>query len=370
MAEEAGEKRLPASAQKRRRAREEGKIARSQDLSSAAALLVALIALRFLGAGMFTRMEAITRHYLSQADYILLSSGTMQRVALEALWQAAPMLLPFMIIMILGGIAANVLQVGILVTGKPLTPKLQNVNPFSGFGNLFNAQALVKLLRSLILITVVVYIVWLTMRGRLDYIVTLMEQTPRSLVPAVGALVFLIWWRCVLAMLVIGALDYGFQYWQNERRLMMTHQEAQEELKQFEGDPQIKRRIRHVQRQIAMQRMMANVPTADVVITNPTQYAVALRYNVNAMAAPVVVAKGARLVAERIRDLAVEHDVPIVQKPELARTLYRTLEVDEPVPERLFRAVADILAYVYRIDRRAEKIRERSQVWGTTPQAA
>jgi len=280
------------------------------------------------------------------------------------------MLLPFMVIMILGGVAVNVLQVGIMITGKPLTPKLQNVNPLSGLRNLFNLQALVKLLRSVILITVVVYIVWLTVRSRMGDIVSLMDLTPRALAPAVGGLVFTIWWRCVLAMLVIGALDYAFQYWQHERRLMMTHREAQEELKQFEGDPQIRRRIRQVQRQIAMQRMMANVPTADVVITNPTRYAVALRYDVDAAMAPVVVAKGARLVAERIRDLAVEHDVPIVQKPELARTLYRTLEVNEPVPERLFRAVAEILAYVYRIDRRAEKIRERAHVWATTPQAA
>ena len=125
-----------------------------------------------------------------------------------------------------------------------------------------------------------------------------------------------------------------------------------------------------MQRQIAMQRMMSNVPQADVIITNPTRYAVALRYDAANMAAPLVVAKGARLVAERIRDLAIEHDVPIVQKPELARMLYRTVEVDDPVPGDLFGAVAEVLAYVYQIDRREEKIRERSQALGSTPQAA
>jgi flagellar biosynthetic protein FlhB len=136
-------------------------------------------------------------------------------------------------------------------------------------------------------------------------------------------------------------------------------QEAKEEAKEFEGDPRIKARVRQIQRQMAMQRMMRDVPTADVIITNPTTYAVALRYDAGTMAAPVVMAKGARLVAERIRDLAVEHDVPIVRKPELARTMYRTVEIGQPVPEDLFRAVAEVLAYVYQIDRRVEKIQER-----------
>ena len=158
---------------------------------------------------------------------------------------------------------------------------------------------------------------------------------------------------------MLGVLDYGYQYWEHERSLMMTVEEAKQELKEYEGDPRIKQRIRQIQRRIAMQRMMADVPKADVIITNPTRFAVALRYDPANMRAPVVVAKGTRLLAERIRDLAIVHGVPIVQKPELARTLYRTIEVGHPVPESLFRAVAEVLAYVYQIDRRVEKLHER-----------
>jgi len=188
-----------------------------------------------------------------------------------------------------------------------------------------------------------------------------MELTPRALVPAIGGLVMTVWWRIALAMLVLGILDYGFQRWQHNRDLMMTVQEARQEAKELEGDPRIKARVRHIQRQMALQRMMAGVPAADVIITNPTTYAVALRYDMAEMSAPVVVAKGARLLAERIRNIALEHTVPIVRKPDLARTLYRTIEVGQPVPENLFRAVAEVLAYVYEIDRRADKVRERRQ---------
>jgi flagellar biosynthetic protein FlhB len=159
---------------------------------------------------------------------------------------------------------------------------------------------------------------------------------------------------------VIGIVDYAYQRWQYNRDQMMSQQEARQELKQLEGDPLIRQRIRSIQRQMAMQRMMAEVPEADVVITNPTTYAVAVRYEPAAMDAPRVVAKGARLVAERIRERAAEFEVPIVERPELARLLYRTVEIGHNVPEDLFRTVAEVLAYVYQIDRRAAKLEERA----------
>jgi flagellar biosynthetic protein FlhB len=267
--------------------------------------------------------------------------------------------------MVLAGVSVNLLQVGFILTGKPLMPKLEKLNPAAGLGNLFNVQALVKLLKSVLVIAVVVYIAWLTVRARFDELLSLMDLSPLALAPAVGDLIFAIWWRSIVALFILGALDYGFIRWQHETNLMMTTQEAKEEMRQFEGDPLIKRRIRQMQRQIAMQRMMANVPQADVIITNPVRYAVALRYDPHTMEAPKVVAKGARLVAERIRDLAMEHDVPIVQKPDLARALYQSVDVDRYVPGDLFRAVAEVLAYVYQIDRRTEKVRERAQAMGT-----
>lgn len=179
-------------------------------------------------------------------------------------------------------------------------------------------------------------------------------------------LVLVVWFRVVVAMLVLGTIDFAFQRWQYGRDLMMTVQEAKEEARQFEGDPRIKQRIRQIQRQMALRRMMAEVPRADVVVTNPIRFAVALRYDMANMQAPIVVAKGARLLAKRIREIAEEHDVPIVEKPELARALFKSIEVGQAVPHDLFRAVAEVLAFVYRIDRREEKIRERAK-FNTAP---
>lgn len=364
MAEQSGgEKTLPASPQKRNRAREDGNVARSQDLSAAVALLTALAALRYMGAPMFERLVAATRFYFDNAASLDPGVDSLQSIAIQALVWLAPVIVPFMLVMLVTGVASSIMQVGFLFTTKPMTPKLSKLNPITGLSNFLSLRSFVELVKSILKVTVVLYITWITVRGHMADYVNLMGLTPLALLPAVGAMVVTLWWRIALALLAIGILDYGFQYWQRERNLMMTTQEAREELKEYEGDPRIKQRIRQIQRRIAMQRMMADVPKADVIVTNPTRFAVALRYDVAGMAAPIVVAKGARILAERIRDIAMANDVPIVQKPELARAIYRTVEVGHPVPENLFRAVAEVLAYVYRIDRRAEKVRERSQQW-------
>ena len=372
MAEQSGgEKTLPASQQKRRKAREEGRVARSQDLSAAAALLAALLALKFLGQDAFNRMLGCLVYYFDHADVLRPDLDNLQNLTIQAIWLMVPAIAPFLFVMMLVGITINVLQVGFMFTGKPLMPKIEKLNPFQGLAGMFGARAGAELVKSILKVTVIAYVVWLTARGWSSRVVDLMETTPVALTPAIAAMTFTLWWRIVLVMIALGALDYAFQRWQYERGLMMTHQEAKEEMKEYEGDPRIKQRIRQIQRQIAMQRMMADVPKADVIVTNPIRFAIALRYDPATMVAPIVVAKGARIMAERIRDIATRHDVPIVQKPELARRLmYKSVEVGHPVPESLFRGVAEVLAYVYRIDRRAEKIRERSGAVNAAPQRA
>jgi len=363
MAEQSGgEKTLPASPHKREKARNEGRVAKSQDLTSAVAMLVALMALRYFGPGMFNRQVNVLQYYLSDADKLTAEVVSFQSFTIQGLLVLAMILGPLVLMLLVAGVASNMLQVGFLFTGKPLMPKLEKLNIFTGFANLFNTRSAMELVKSVLKVVICGYIVWLTLQNRTMELVVLMELSPMELVPAVGALVFALWWRIVLAMLVLGILDYAFQYWQYERDMMMTFQEAKEEMREFEGDPRVRQRVRQIQRQLAMQRMMRDVPKADVVITNPTEFAVALRYDASTMAAPVVVAKGARLVAERIRDLAIRHDVPLVQKPELARAIYRTMDVGGAIPDNLFRAVAEVLAYVYRIDRREEKIQERNKV--------
>ncbi|MBI5093696.1 MAG: flagellar biosynthesis protein FlhB [Candidatus Hydrogenedentes bacterium] len=361
MAEQSGgEKSLPASPMKRQRQREQGNVSKSQDLSAAVTLLAALLALRWFGPGSFNGMLDATRHYLQDINSIPVEIETVQWLALDMSLRLAVCSLPIILFLLLGGTAVNLAQVGFLFTVHPLTPKFDRINPISGMKKFFSLRSLVELIKSVLKLTLVSYIVWGAFRDRWPELVLLMQLPPMAIAVAISGLVYSAWLRVVIAMLILGILDYGYQRWQYEQDLRMTVQEAREEAKEMEGDPRIRQRVRQIQRQMAMQRMMKDVPKADVIITNPTTYAVALRYNMSEMAAPVVIAKGARLLAQRIRELAVLHDVPIVEKPELARALYRSIEVGRTIPEDLFRAVAEVLAFVYQIDRRAEKIRERA----------
>lgn len=370
MAEQSGgEKNLPASPLKRQRARDDGKVARSQDLASGVAMLLALGAMYYIGPSMFASMMGALQFFIAEAGGLVPETGNMQFLTIMALWTFAPVLLLFLGVMLAGGLVVNILQVGFLFTSKPLMPKLEKLNPIAGFARFFDTRTFVELVKSILKVALIMWIVWLTMRDRLGSYVALMDVPPDALISTVGDLVFVVWWRIVLAMLVLGILDFGFQRWQFERDLMMTQQEVRQELKEFEGDPKIKQRVRQIQRQMAMQRMMKDIPKADVIITNPVRFAIALQYDATTMAAPIVLAKGARLLAQRIREVARENHIPIVEKPELARALYKTIDVGQPVPENLFRAVAEVLAYVYQIDRRTEKIREREQAWNSLPQA-
>ncbi len=371
MAEETGgEKVIPASPYKLQKARDKGNVAKSQDFNSAWVLAVALLALWMMGPYMMQALTEATRYYFAMAASLSVTRETTQHITMGALFHIVRVAMPFMLFMLAAGIIANIMQVGFMVAPQAMTPKLEKLNIFTGFGKFFKLRTLVELAKSLAKLSIISYIVYLTMRNRLDELFVLSQLTPLGMIYGVSSLVGLIWLRVVIVMLLIGLLDFGFQRWQHGEDLKMTTQEAREETKQLEGDPKVKQRVRQIQRQMAMQRMMAEVPTADVIITNPTTYAIALRYDMTDMDAPMVVAKGARLLASRIREIAVEHDVPIVEEPELARTIYRTVEVNDPVPESLYRAVAEVLRFVFEIDKRKDKQRERAAFMsGLTPAA-
>jgi flagellar biosynthesis protein FlhB len=363
-----GEKTLPASQHKKMQQREKGNVAKSTDLSAAVTLLAALGGLYLLGPAMFEGMREGAHYYFSQAWVLLPEASDMQPLALGVVLRIAYTVLPLMLVLLLAGILINVAQIGLLFAPQVLQPKPGKLNPISGFKKFASLRTLVEFIKSVLKLAVIGTVVYYTLRNRWDEVLLFPYLPPAAMAGAMAKLIALVWLRAALAMIILGLLDLAFQRWQHERDLRMTQQEVRDELKQFEGDPRIRQRVRAIQRQMAMQRMMREVPTADVVITNPVTYAVALRYDVENMDAPTVVAKGARLLAERIRNAAMEHDVPIVEKPELARELYRTLELGHTVPEKLFRAVAEILAFVYGIDRREEKRRERAQVM--TPRQA
>lgn len=363
MAEDTGgEKTLPASGQKIQKAREDGNIAKSQDLNAGLTLMVALIAMMILGENVLKNLLDAGRYYFSNSGHLAEDPYAIQSIAAGALYFVAASTVPFMVTMLIFGLTFNFLQVGFLYTTKPMTPKLSRIDPIAGTKRYFSLRTFVELIKSLFKLGVAGVVVWLTMRSRTSELLSLMGMTPWGLLPAIASLVITLWWRIALVMILIGIVDYGYQRWQHARDLMMTQHEAKQETKELEGDPHVKRRVRQIQRQLATQRMMADVPEADVVITNPTHCAVAIRYAHEEMETPVVVAKGMRLIADQIREIAVENSVPIVQRPELARALYKGVEIGQPISEDLFRAVAEVLSFVYGIDRRMDKIRERKGV--------
>lgn len=355
----AGEKSLPASARKLQMARERGNVARSGDLTTGALLLTAGIALTIVGPMAFKQMLAITTHYFGEIDSRIYTIDDMRVLSIQALLLMAPAALPLMLVLMGMGILMNVTQFGIVFSSEALQPKFERLDPIKGFQRLFSLRSLVELLKSIVKFAAIAAVVWYGVRDRLPELLALMGTSAWGASVGTWSLVWAVWWRVGLTMLAIGILDFAFQRWQYLQDQRMTRQEAVEEMRQLEGDPRIRQRVRQIQRQMAMRRMMVDVPTADVVITNPTTYAVALRYDAGRMQAPRVVAKGMRLVAERIRETAMKNNVPIVERPEVARALFKDAEIGGFVPEDLFRAVAEVLAYVYQIDRRAEKLAER-----------
>jgi flagellar biosynthetic protein FlhB len=244
---------------------------------------------------------------------------------------------------------ANILQVGFMVTGKSVQPKFSKISPLNGLKQLFGMRGLVRFIMSVGKVAVVLLVAWWSIYSDLPRIMTLIQLEAGPLLAAASALVWSLALKIALALLILGVLDYAYQKWQHEQDLKMTKQEVKEEHKRMEGDPLVKQRRSKVAKQLAMQRLQHDVPESDVVVTNPTHYAVALKYDGEAMNAPKVMAKGADHLAIRIRQLAAGHGVPLVERPPLARGMYQTVEIGDEIPPQFYNAVAEIMAYVYRL---------------------
>ena len=339
---------------RRQEARERGEIARSPEVNSAVALIVAFVLLRGAGASMSGELSRVLQSLLELDSQALANPQEVRTLLAGVALQVGMGMAPFVACLLGAGVAASAAQTGFMFAGQPLVPRWNRVSPFTGLKRLFSARGLVELLKASAKMAIVLYVAYSVLRGRVQNLVVLPNADLRS-----GT--YLLWMtatdvgiRVGLVMLVIALADYVYQRRQHEKGLRMTRQELIEEMKRYEN-PFIRSRIRQQQRQLAMRRMMADVPKADVVITNPTEIAVALRYDRRSMQAPTVVAKGQRLMAERIRSLAEEHGVPIVERKPLARALYAAVEVGAQIPGDLYQAVAEVLAFVYSLrERRAE----------------
>jgi len=338
-----------ATSKKRSDAREKGQVAKSREVASVAVLLTGLSTLYLFGSFIYSHITSvmqesfsmIARPSLGMTDFLMLNHDMVQRFII--------IMAPMMIAVFLVAILSNVAQIGWLFTWEPLIPKPSKVSPIKGIGRLFSKQSLMELFKSMAKLTLVGLVVYWTVKGEMARFVSLGEMEVSSIALYIVRIILKIFLRVSIAMIFLAALDYAFQKWQFEQKLKMTKQEVKEELKQSEGDPLIKSRIRRVQQEMARRRMMQEVPKADVIVTNPVHLALALRYDSGVMNAPQVVAKGAGALAEKIRALAKEHHIPIVEDKELARRLYEVVEIGREIPSVFYHAVAEVLTYVYKI---------------------
>lgn len=332
-------------------AREEGQVARSRELSTFTLLMAGGTGLWFMGSTLFGHLLKVLHDGLTlNADVAFQTELLLPRLhqlSLETLLAFLPLLLLLLATAALSPLLLN----GWLFSMKPLQPDLSKLNPIAGFARMFSSHSLIELGKAIIKALVVGGVGAWTIWHNRDGVMLLLAQPAAVAVPYLGSLM----WSCFFAimggMLLIVAVDVPFQLWEHNKKLKMTKEEVRQEAKETEGDPQVKGRIRSMQREMARRRMMAEIPTADVVVTNPTHYSVALRYSENGMRAPVVVAKGSHLLAARIREIAIENHVPILEAPPLARALHKHTDLGQTIPEALYTAVAEVLAYVYQLRR-------------------
>lgn len=353
MAEEGFQERTEeATPRKREEAKKKGQVAKSRELASVAVLLAGLLTL-FWGSGFFySQFRDLFVFYFENMGKLSISAENLNWIVFLGLKQMALLVGPFFFVLVVVAFFANFLQTGPMFSFEAISFKLSKLNPIAGFGRIFSLVSLVELVKGIIKVLIVGSVAFYTINQELGSLLPLLSQSPYQILHYMGGVSFNIFWRSCMAMLVLAVLDYLFQRWEFERNLRMTKQEIKEEYKQTEGDPMIKARVRSLQREMARKRMMAEVPKADVVITNPTHFAVALKYEAGKMAAPIVIAKGTDNVALKIREIAKEAGVPVVENPPLAQSLYKLVEIGKAIPTELYEAVAEVLAYVYRLKKK------------------
>ena len=354
MADQQGQEKTEAPTEKKRReSREEGQVAFSKELPSAALLagiLLTLIATSPLILDAFREMTTQIFREMSKADE--LSIDSLYDLSGEIFSTLLPAFAPFAAIIVLVGILASILQVGVQITLKAIAPKFNKISPLTGLKRLFSTQSLADFLKSMAKLIIVGIVGYITYMDKITELNGLSVATPEAILEYNFTVVAEVSGKIVLALVAIAIFDYLYQRWHHEKQLMMTKQEVKEETKQTEGDPQLKARIRQIQREMSNARMMQEVPKADALIVNPTHFSVAILYDRDVMEAPEVTAKGTDHMALRMRTVARENSVPILERPELARDLYANVEIGETIPERFYKAIAEILAFVYRLRRR------------------
>lgn len=352
MAEESDlEKTEPASPRRLEKAREEGQVARSRELVTFVMLTTGVGALWTLGDMIGGHFDSALRNGLQferasafDASHMMVQAGTAVLHAMQAL-------MPVLLMMLVAALVAPMMLGGWLLSGKSLAPKFSKLNPVAGIGRMFSAESLAELVKTIVKSLLIGGVAWWVIWGKLDAIMALMNEPARAALPHALHLVAGSCALIIASLLLVALIDVPYQLWSHARKLRMSREDLRQEQKESDGDPQVKAQIRRQQQQMARRRMMAEVPKADIVVTNPTHFAVALKYHDKDMRAPRVVAKGSDLVALRIRAMAEEHKVPVLEAPPLTRALFRHTQLGDEIPAALYAAVAEVLAWAYQLSR-------------------
>ncbi|KGE17512.1 flagellar biosynthesis protein FlhB [Paenibacillus wynnii] len=345
----AGEKTEKATPKKRQDARKKGQVAKSAELSGAVVLLSAVLSLSMFGGFIKERVVSLyTDVYLNRLN-MEVTPDNVTLLLNEYGVQILILLAPLLGITFVVAIVVNLAQVGFMANGEGLTPKFDKINPIKGFKNIVSMRSFVEFLKSIFKLLVISYIVYSTIWAQKSDFASLSHISLDRIFKFGAGMTIKLGIKIGAALMIMAALDYMYQRYEHEKSLKMSKQDIKDEYKKSEGDPLIKGKIRERQRRMAMQRMMQEVPNADVIITNPTHFAVALKYDGSKMEAPQIVAKGQDFVALRIRELAKEHGIMTMENKPLARALFQRAEIGDIVPADLFQAVAEVLAYVYKL---------------------
>ncbi len=346
-----GDKTEEPTDKKRRDARNKGQVAKSQELNAAFVLLAGFFVIRVLWEYIYENIAEYSAYIFANLANVSVSYESIMELFLGMIILLTKTALPVMLGIMVIALGINFFQVGFVISTEKLEPKLDNLNPINGFGRIFSKRSLVEMFKSLFKIMVIGFFLYLYLKDEIPFMPYFISYDLGHSLAEIADKIFTMAFQVIAVIMVLAAADYAYQQWQTTQDLMMTKQEVKDEYKQTEGDPQIKGKIKQKQRQMAMSRMMQEVPKADVIITNPTHFAVALLYE-KGMPAPKIVAKGQDLVAQRIKDIARENNVTIVENKPLARALYQTVEIGDFVPQELYQAVAEILAYVYKLKKK------------------
>ncbi len=349
MAADDQEKTEQASPKKKADARKKGQVPTSRDVSSALLILVVVLIFKSFGESFFMQIKAVMVQTFSSLTMPPMTAHAFTDLMHHGMISVLFIVGPIVALLTLVGGLSVVLQHGVLWTTDPIMPQFSRIDPIAGFKRIFSVTAIANLTKTVLKFLVIGFVSYKVFSEELPAVITMTQLTMPQIVDTTGAVLSRLVLKLGFVVAIIGAADFGFQQWENSRKLKMSKQEVKDETKQAEGTPLVKSRIRSLQREMAKKRMMEDVPKADVIVTNPTHLAVALRYQASDMSAPRVLAKGAGYVAEKIKIIAAEHGVPVIENKPVARSLFKTVAIGQEIPSGIYRAVAEILAYVYKL---------------------